>query len=431
MYPNAFDEDTQQNVTLLNERRSGRPFLGILLLLIAAGFTAATVFLLLNPDDTDPLPQADVINPTEAVSNPTQSEPTTTTDSAASATPEEAEDSAEDAPQQTVNEGVLATLDPQTANTLLSSDLQSLRLSDALRIEGSGLNPFTIIPDRPRNEIIQYTVVQGDTIQAIADRFGLQPETIAWSNPRRIIQVLRPGDVLNIPPVDGVLAQAIGSTNTIADYTRRYQIDDPYTVLDSEYNQLVGYTPETVPPTGTEIFFPGGTGEDIVWVAEIEVSEGGGGTSGNAGVATVRFQPGQPGDCGNIAIGGGSVWVNPIPSGNYTVTRGFTPVVHPGIDLAGSIGTPIHAANGGTVIFSGWNGFGYGNMVAIIHGPNMTVYGHMESVFATCGQAVNAGDQIGTMGSTGNSSGPHLHFEIRGRSGNTYIPLSPGATIGF
>lgn len=420
---NYLDEDTQQNTApLLNHQRprGGNRALGLLLLLIAAGLTAATVFLLLNPGEETSEPEQIAAEPT-IIQEPTQLPPTRV---------EEGVPTVEAAPP--VNGAALPTLDPQTAQNILTRDLESLRVAEVIDVERDTLNPFTIIPDRPRNEIITYTVVQGDTIESIARRFNLQPETIAWSNPRRIIQVLRPGDVLNIPPVDGVLAQAIGSTRTIADYAEQYEIDDPYVVLDSQYNTLPGFTPDTVPPSGTQIFFPGGVGEDIVWVAEIEVSDsGGGGTSGSAGAATVRFQPGQPGDCGNIPIGGGTVWTNPIPSGNYTVTRGFVPVAHPGIDLAGTTGTPIHAANGGTVIFSGWNGFGYGNMVAIIHGPNMTVYGHMQDVFATCGQTVNAGDQIGTMGSTGNSSGPHLHFEIRGRSSNTYVPLNPSATIGF
>ncbi|NJL58036.1 M23 family metallopeptidase, partial [bacterium] len=127
---------------------------------------------------------------------------------------------------------------------------------------------------------------------------------------------------------------------------------------------------------------------------------------------------------------GGTEWGNPVPSG-YTITRGFTPVVHPGIDLAGTPGTPIYAANGGLVIFAGRNSFGYGNLVVLIHGPFMTVYGHLQDVLVSCGQSVGTGQQIGTMGSTGNSTGPHLHFEIRVRSGNGYIPQNPAATIGF
>ena len=290
-------------------------------------------------------------------------------------------------------------------------------------------NPFTIIPDRPRNEVIQYVIQKGDTINEIAEFYGLEPESIAWSNPRRIIQILRPGDSLNIPPVDGVYIQAVGSTRTIADYTANYKLDDPYDVLNSPFNsQLVGYTPETVPASGTYIFFPNGEAEEIVWTANIEVVGAEGGTSGGT-AATVRFQPGDPGDCGAQPIAGGSVWVNPVPNG-YSITRGFSSW-HPGIDLASSTGTPIVAANGGRVIFAGWNSWGYGNLIVLIHGPNMTVYGHLESIFVSCGQVVSAGQQIGTMGSTGNSSGPHLHFEIRGIAGGTYNAFNPTANIGF
>jgi len=73
----------------------------------------------------------------------------------------------------------------------------------------------------------------------------------------------------------------------------------------------------------------------------------------------------------------------------------------------------VFAANGGRVIFAGWNSFGYGSMIAIAHGPFITLYGHLSQINVSCGQDVAPGQQIGGVGNTGNSSGPHLHFEIR------------------
>lgn len=85
---------------------------------------------------------------------------------------------------------------------------------------------------------------------------------------------------------------------------------------------------------------------------------------------------------------------------------------HPGIDIGAAFGTPIGAAGAGTVIFAGWNG-GYGNMVEIDHGNGLTsMYAHMESIAASLGQTVSAGQTIGYVGSTGNSTGPHLHFGL-------------------
>ena len=88
--------------------------------------------------------------------------------------------------------------------------------------------------------------------------------------------------------------------------------------------------------------------------------------------------------------------------------------MHPGIDLAGPIGTPIYATADGTVLRAGWNAGGYGNLVEIDHGKGIsTRFGHMSAVLVSAGQHVTRGQQIGRMGSTGRSTGSHLHYEVR------------------
>jgi murein DD-endopeptidase MepM/ murein hydrolase activator NlpD len=88
--------------------------------------------------------------------------------------------------------------------------------------------------------------------------------------------------------------------------------------------------------------------------------------------------------------------------------------MHPGIDLAGSYGTPIYATAEGTVLRAGWNSGGYGNMVELDHGRGIiTRYGHMSAVLVHAGDHVTRGEQIGRMGSTGRSTGNHLHYEVR------------------
>ncbi|RMG80980.1 MAG: M23 family metallopeptidase, partial [Chloroflexi bacterium] len=114
--------------------------------------------------------------------------------------------------------------------------------------------------------------------------------------------------------------------------------------------------------------------------------------------------------CGTVNPSGGSFWTNPLPNGTFV--RGYSSY-HPGLDLAAPTGTPIYAANSGPVVYAGWNNWGYGNLVVLAHGPFMTVYGHMQNILVRCGETVVAGQQIGTVGSTGQSTGPHLHFEIR------------------
>jgi murein DD-endopeptidase MepM/ murein hydrolase activator NlpD len=88
--------------------------------------------------------------------------------------------------------------------------------------------------------------------------------------------------------------------------------------------------------------------------------------------------------------------------------------MHAGIDLAGPVGTPIYATADGTVVAAGWNSGGYGNLVKIDHGRGIeTRYGHMSAILVSAGQHVARGQQIGRMGSTGRSTGSHLHYEVR------------------
>jgi murein DD-endopeptidase MepM/ murein hydrolase activator NlpD len=126
-------------------------------------------------------------------------------------------------------------------------------------------------------------------------------------------------------------------------------------------------------------------------------SNGGGGAAANVPAAR--------------SSGSGLAWPT-----NGSVTSGFGyrwGSLHAGIDIANGTGTPIRAAKGGTIILAGWNG-GYGNCIVIDHGGGLsTLYGHMTRLRASEGQRVGQGDLIGDMGSTGNSTGSHLHFETR------------------
>lgn len=99
--------------------------------------------------------------------------------------------------------------------------------------------------------------------------------------------------------------------------------------------------------------------------------------------------------------------------------------MHKGIDIAGPIGTPINAAADGTVIASGWNSGGYGNLVEVRHNDGtITRYGHNSRLSVTVGQTVRQGQQVAEMGSTGHSTGSHLHFEIRPTGGNAVNPIA-------
>lgn len=384
-----------------------RRTVGLISLLLALLLTIGTTALLLLPMDEP----ASIEAPTE----PAQIvEPTSTllpTD--APRTPDSAGIG--------VAANVLPTLSPDEIITILANAPadSAENQGDSLQIVRNNYDPFTLIPDRPRRNVIGYTIVEGDTIFSIAERYGLAPESIAWANDRSIIGNLRPGQVINILPVDGVYHTTIGS-RTIAEIAASYGISDPYLIIDSEYNNLFGASPDTVLPSGTQIVIPGGVAEQISWNPVVE-REGGDSQSGGS---FVSFAPGEAGSCGRVANVGGSFWASPIDS--YSFVRGFTSW-HTGVDLSAQVGTPVKAANGGVVIFAGWNSWGYGNTIVLSHGPFTTLYGHLSSINVGCGQVVSAGQFIGGVGSSGNSSGPHLHFEIR------YLdqPQNPTATIPF
>lgn len=117
-------------------------------------------------------------------------------------------------------------------------------------------------------------------------------------------------------------------------------------------------------------------------------------------------------------------------TGDYAISQRFgekitDPKGHTGIDYLCPMGTPILASENGTVVFSGWDSTGYGYCVKIRHGDGCTtLYAHLKMVAVKVGQKVNKGDVIGYSGTTGNSTGPHLHFEIRGADGKAFDPMT-------
>jgi murein DD-endopeptidase MepM/ murein hydrolase activator NlpD len=383
---------------------------GLILLLMAVGLTVGSLLLMVTPQE---IAVVTVTNTPETAA---------TQDTVAQS------DNGAGIPVDNLVIGALPTLSIEARAALLQTPVQPQIVSQSYQIERNPLDPFTIIPDRPRNTMTKYTIQQGDTIYSIAQQFGLSQESIAWSNDRRQIWTLIPGDELNIPPVDGVYIQAVGQS-TIRDIAAEYGVSDPSIVLNSEANNLQGLGADSVPPSGTWIFIPGGVAEEVNWSPQI-VTGSSSGSSGNGGSAAasnlVGFELGDPGSCGLVEPGAGTSWSNPMAFGTYTITRGFSSW-HPGIDMASSTGTAVYAANGGKVIFAGRNSWGYGNTIVISHGPYNTLYGHLSTINVSCGQVVASGQVIGGVGSTGNSSGPHLHFEIMYGT----IRSDPAATLAF
>ncbi len=385
---NPFD-DTNPTLTVNPETHETPHVWGLLSLIGAGIFTLGTVIVLL-------LPQTPV---TYVVAVPTE----TTVVNDTQPTQEIVSAITQDAPLtvQVVQAAVIPTLDNARLQAFLETPIAPLTVNN----RAWQYNPFTFVPERARSEFVEYTVVAGDTIDQISLQYGVQPESIAWCNDRRIIFAIRPGDVLRIPPVDGACHVVLGTRQeSVAKIAEQYQIT-AQDLINSPYAPLFDRSPDDILPGGTNLFVEGGQGELINWNPNSEVE-----TDENGVVRTISFAPGLPGNCGAVEPGGGAAWGNPLPNGTWV--RGFS-VGHTGIDLSSSVGAPIYAANSGPVLFSGFSTWGYGETVVLAHGAFSTLYAHMNSRGVVCGQYASVGQVVGTVGSTGNSTGPHLHFEIR------------------
>ena len=266
----------------------------------------------------------------------------------------------------------------------------------------------TIIPSRPRVDVTTYTVKQGDNLFLIADQYGLDPETVLWGNYevlRDNPQFLKPDQELIILPTNGVYYQwAAGDTlETVAKFFKV----EPKAILDYPGNRfLPDLTVSTVPEIteGTWVIIPGGKRELKDWGPPVI-------TRKNPAAAAYY----GAGYCGKIYEGsvgtGYFIW----PTVATTLSGyDYSPSLHPGIDIAGAIGNAVYATDSGVVVYSGWSQYGYGNLIVLDHGNGwQSAYAHLSSVKVGCGESVAQGALIGALGSTGNSTGPHLHFELR------------------
>ena len=234
-------------------------------------------------------------------------------------------------------------------------------------------------------EIRVYTVREGDSLSQIAEMFGVTTNTIMWANDIKKATAIRPGDTLVILPVAGV-RHTVKKGDTISSIAKKYDGNAEEILA---YNQLESAESLKI---GDTIIIPGGA----------------------LHAAPARVSKVKPARVSEAATAHRSGWLtHPAPESIKTQgVHGYNAV-----DLAGSYGSPIYAAAAGKVIVSkasGWNG-GYGQYVVIRH-PNgvQTLYAHLMRNDVVVGQRVSRGQIIGGMGSTGKSTGTHVHFEVRG-----------------
>lgn len=279
---------------------------------------------------------------------------------------------------------------PVVVEALGATDAQDVdETSDSLQATSGSLRVSTEDIEFPTSDTISvYEVKKGDTLGTIAKLFGVSKNTIMWANDMKS-QNITPGDTLLILPISGI-KHTVKKGETIKSIAKRYKADE------GDIAKFNGISSDTDLALGDIVLVPDG---------EIEIA--------------------QPTKSKN----GKMVKTKILNSYSYTAPSGFLirPVNggrksqgihgHNGIDIAATPGTPVMAAADGRVIVArsgGYNG-GYGSMVIMTHDNGVqTVYAHLRAVYVTSGQTISQGTIIGELGNTGRSTGPHLHFEVRG-----------------
>jgi len=247
-----------------------------------------------------------------------------------------------------------------------------------------------------RGGVVEYTVVEGDTASSIAQKFGVSLDTIRWANDLKSIDDIKPGQVLRILPISGVL-HTVRRGETVYSLAKSYGVS-AQTIVDFPFNTFANDETFAL-AVGQELIIPGG----VMPKAK-------------------PWEPVTPQTPSKLAqmppVGEGSLgeFIWPTTGG---ISQGYS-WYHKAIDIANSSAPVVVAAKGGMVVQAGWgNPQAYGIHVIIDHQDGTkTLYGHLSSVAVSSGQAVLRGQVIGQMGSTGRSTGTHLHFEIRTGAGN-------------
>jgi murein DD-endopeptidase MepM/ murein hydrolase activator NlpD len=224
-----------------------------------------------------------------------------------------------------------------------------------------------------------YTVRAGDTLGEIAGQFGLATSTIYWANKSSLPDPssIRVGQQLLIPPMDGLLVTA-GAKDTLASLATKYNVA-AQDIIDA--NNL----PDATLTAGETLLIPGASGGPM----PASKAASGGGRS---------VSPGS--------------WIWPVAGSSY-ISQYFWSGHH-AIDIAAPYGTPVRAAASGTVVYAGWRSYtGGGNVIWIMHGTKLySTYNHLSAWSVRVGQRVSAGQTIGKIGTSGVTTGPHLHFEV-------------------
>lgn len=248
--------------------------------------------------------------------------------------------------------------------------------------------------------LIEYTVKTSDTVEGIANTYGIKPSTITASNNLSANSALSEGQKLTFPSVDGIVYKIKGG-ETLWDLSNLYKVSSEEIIAANKLenpDKLKLDQTIIIPKAEKFLALEATTSSSSKTSSSTKKST-------TSKTTTVALNRGARPASGSISSNFGERWGRD----------------HNGVDIASPTGTNIYAYQSGKVTFSGWKN-GYGNVVIISHGNGMeTYYGHCSKLLVKAGQSVEKGQHIAEVGSTGRSTGPHLHFEVR--KGGT--PINP------
>ncbi len=287
------------------------------------------------------------------------------------------------------------TLGPRFVQTSLAGEserVESVSTSQSIGVSLDSTGIVTLESEKSWNQVSEYSVKEGDTLSSIAGKFGVSLDSVKWANPSINWQKVKPGVLVSVPPITGVVYK-VRPGDTVNSIAKKLQtdaqgiVDFPLnTFSDDETFALVA---------GQTLIVPDGVMSD------------------ETAPSLPRYASVLTPDAGEVSATGSFAW----PTFGK-ITQPFR-WYHKGIDIANAMGTSVVAADSGRVVTAGWTNVGYGNHIIIDHENGyQTLYGHLSQISVEVGQKVSRGAVIGLIGSTGRSTGPHLHFEIRSAGGN-------------
>jgi murein DD-endopeptidase MepM/ murein hydrolase activator NlpD len=257
-------------------------------------------------------------------------------------------------------------------------------------------NPLSTVVSlgRPRDSVINYTVKPGDTLASIAKNFGISVDTIKWANDLKT-ETIHAGNTLKIPPVTGVVHKVVSGENvyTIA---KKYKVD-PQKIVNFPFNDFTDLDTFAL-ASGQTLYVPDGVIEE----------------------EQPKYAAAQMYGQIQAGVKGSSQFIWPTTG----VITQYPIWYHMALDIANPSLPGVVAAGDGVISLVQYLKYGYGQHIMIAHDDGLsTLYGHLSEIYVKPGDRVSRGQVIGKMGSTGRSTGPHLHFEVR-KNGVTQNPVT-------